>query len=241
MLEPTEASHRLRAAGVLLRQGKAAEARVEAQAALTLADTDEERREAERLLESATKRRERRRVTAGACRRHCFACSPPLRHSASVRMDLPRADKRLSSPGTTPPAVGSCRRSRPNARRRMVAACGFAGFLYERGRGVTADAARAASFYQQSCDAGDRMGCVGFALLQARGNGIPKDAAKAQATLTELCTDGVLEACTQLAVLIVPGGTAADLTRARELLTKACDGKHARACELLKSMPKAPK
>ena len=88
---------------------------------------------------------------------------------------------------------------------KIGSACGFAGFLYERGRGVTADAARAAAFYQQSCDAGDRMGCVGFALLQARGNGVPQDTAKAQSTLTELCTDGVLEACTQLAVLIVLG------------------------------------
>ena len=124
---------------------------------------------------------------------------------------------------------------------KVPSACGFAGFLYERGRGVGADAARAAGFYRQSCDAGDRMGCVGFALLQARGSGITKDAAKAQATLNELCAGGLLEACTQLAILIVPGGTPADLARGRELLTKACDGQHARACELLKSMPKPTK
>ena len=54
-LEPMDAGHRLRAAGVLLRQGKPAEARVEAQAALTLAETDEQRRRAEQLLEAATK------------------------------------------------------------------------------------------------------------------------------------------------------------------------------------------
>jgi TPR repeat protein len=80
---------------------------------------------------------------------------------------------------------------------------------------------------------------VGFALLQAGGNGVTKDSAKAQATLTSLCADSVLEACTQLALLVVPGGTPSDLARGRELLTKACDGKHERACELLKSMPKA--
>ena len=123
---------------------------------------------------------------------------------------------------------------------KIAQACGFAGFLYERGRGVTADAARAASFYQQACEAGDRMGCVGFALLQARGNGVTKDSAKAQATLTSLCADSVLEACTQLALLVVAGGTPSDLARGRELLTKACDGKHEQACELLKSMPTAP-
>ncbi len=84
------------------------------------------------------------------------------------------------------------------------------------------------------------MGCVGFALLQARDNGVTKDSAKAQATLTSLCADSVLEACTQLAILVGPSGTPADLARGPEFLSKACDGKHARACELLKSMPKAP-
>ena len=84
------------------------------------------------------------------------------------------------------------------------------------------------------------MGCVGFALLQARGTGVIQNEAKAQATLERLCQEGVLEACTQLAVLIAPSRTPADMARARELLTKACDGKHARACEMLKSMPKAP-
>ena len=84
------------------------------------------------------------------------------------------------------------------------------------------------------------MGCVGFALLQARGNGVIQNEAKAQATLAQLCQDGILEACTQLALLIVPGGRPADIARARELLTKACDGKHRGACEMLKSMPKAP-
>ena len=52
-LDPTEASYRLRAASVLLNQGKAAEARADAQAALALAETDEERREAQRLLDAA--------------------------------------------------------------------------------------------------------------------------------------------------------------------------------------------
>ncbi len=54
-IEPMDASHRLRAAGVLLRQGKAAEARADAQAALALAETDQERREAQRLLDAAMK------------------------------------------------------------------------------------------------------------------------------------------------------------------------------------------
>ena len=112
----------------------------------------------------------------------CFICTIIGCDRSECAQQLP------VSPGAAARAAGSARRSKPNARRRTVLACGFAGFLYERGRGVTADAARAAAFYQQSCDAGDQMGCVGFALLQARGNGIPKDTAKAQSTLTELCS-----------------------------------------------------
>jgi tetratricopeptide (TPR) repeat protein len=54
-LEPMEPSHRLRAAAVLLRQGKRPQARVQAQAALTLATSDDDRREAQELLDEISK------------------------------------------------------------------------------------------------------------------------------------------------------------------------------------------
>jgi tetratricopeptide (TPR) repeat protein len=54
-LEPREARHRLRVAGILLFQGKPAEARVEAQTALTLAEGEDERREAQELLNRIAK------------------------------------------------------------------------------------------------------------------------------------------------------------------------------------------
>jgi tetratricopeptide (TPR) repeat protein len=55
LLDPREATHRLRAARVLLHQGKASDARVDAQHALALAEDDNERREAQSLLESIAK------------------------------------------------------------------------------------------------------------------------------------------------------------------------------------------
>jgi tetratricopeptide (TPR) repeat protein len=55
-LEPLEAAHRLRAARVLLRQGKPDEARTEAQAALALASSEAERRDAQTLLDVIAKR-----------------------------------------------------------------------------------------------------------------------------------------------------------------------------------------
>ena len=221
VIEPNDARHRLRLAGVLLRQGKPAEARVEAQAALTLADTDEERRDAERLVESATK------AAATAATRAAPPSAPPTAASAPATAAAAGGSASNASPGTAAIPLASledmqalnkscqsgdntaCGRLLPvveaECAQKIPSACGFAGFLYERGRGVAADAARAAGFYKQSCDAGDRMGCTGFALLQARGSGVTKDAAKAQATLNELCAGGLLEACTQLAILIVPG------------------------------------
>ena len=54
-LEPLEPAHRLRAALVLLRVGKPSEARADAEAALTLADSESERQEAERVLEAVRK------------------------------------------------------------------------------------------------------------------------------------------------------------------------------------------
>jgi tetratricopeptide (TPR) repeat protein len=54
-LEPAEARHRMRAVNVLLRQGKPDEARVEAEAAVSLADSEDERRDASRLLELVEK------------------------------------------------------------------------------------------------------------------------------------------------------------------------------------------
>jgi hypothetical protein len=54
-LEPMESRHRLRAAHLLMRQRKPDEARVDAQAALTIAETDEERRDAQELLDAIAK------------------------------------------------------------------------------------------------------------------------------------------------------------------------------------------
>jgi hypothetical protein len=65
-------------------------------------------------------------------------------------------------------------------------------------------------------------------------NRLAKDSATARATLDELCAKDVLEACAELASVILPSGTPVDRSRARELLTRTCDRKHAQACEFLK-------
>jgi hypothetical protein len=109
--------------------------------------------------------------------------------------------------------------------------------VYDTGRGVAEDPARAAKLYDAGCDAGERRACVAQAALQARGRGVAKDESTAIATLDRLCTDNTAEACTQLAVILV-SAQQPDIARARVLLTKSCDAKFERACELLKSFPK---
>jgi TPR repeat protein len=74
--------------------------------------------------------------------------------------------------------------------------------------------------------------------MQARGSGVPKDEARAFATMDRLCTDGLLESCAQLAALIASHPEKPDMDRARQLLTRSCNGGYAMACDLLKSFPK---
>jgi TPR repeat protein len=58
------------------------------------------------------------------------------------------------------------------------------------------------------------------------------------ATLQSVCDEGQFDGCTQLSVLLAAKNRPADIARARQLLTKACEAKHAPACDLLKSFPK---
>jgi TPR repeat protein len=239
-LEPREAEHRLRAAFVLGRQQKLEEARVQAQAALTLAEDDDERREAQQLLDRIAA------MKAAAAPRATAPASPASSSSATAP---PAVNERDNTDALSKACLSgdgdACGKLLPiveaECGRRNGDACGFIGSIHQRGLGVTADLARAAGFYQQACDAGTRWGCVSFAMLQARGNGVPKDMIKAQATLNQVCDDGVLDACTQLGVLVAGGGTPADMTRARELLAKACAGKASQACELLQTLKKIAK
>jgi TPR repeat protein len=279
-LEPTEPSHRLRAAIVLMRVGRPAEARADAQAALTLADTDFERREAERVLAAvanaeAAMAKSRPAAASATAPAATPAAAPAAAPDAAPASSSPVASRPASTgtPASPPPPAASttasetsrpapfkleelesltnachagegaaCSRLLPTVewecKRKVGPACRFAGFLYERGRGVPANAALAASFYNQACEVGERMGCVGFALLQASGTGVIQNDAKAQMTLSQLCDDNVIEACTQLAVMILQRPTSAETTRARELLTKACNAKDERSCDILKSLRK---
>ena len=232
-LDPSNAYHHLSAARVFWRGKNYDEARKEAQAALALAEDDEERSEAQKILNSIEQEK------SGAARRAGSAANAATSSSNNVSSN-PNALASACQGGD----VAACRTFLPIAEQacasRNGSACGILGWLHENGRGVTADLPRAADFYQQACDARERRGCLALAVMQARGNGIPKDEARASSTFEQLCNGGLLESCTQWAVLLASRPQNPDLSRARQLLSKSCDGGFTQACDLMKSLPKNP-
>ncbi len=111
------------------------------------------------------------------------------------------------------------------------------GWQHENGRGVDADPSQAAHYYRLACDAGEKRGCVAFAMLQARGAGIPKEEATALASLETACAERTAQACTQLAVVLASRQRAADRPRIRSLRDASRTAGDTRACEMLSSLP----
>jgi TPR repeat protein len=236
-LEPRESSHHARAAQVLLRSGRVDDARTQAELARALAEDDQERAAAQRLLDAVSR----------------AAATPPASTASSTASTTARPSG-TAAPASDPAALSkacqsgegaACQALLPGAQRACDggtgAACGFVASLYERGVGVAEDLPKAFDLYRQACEAGERRGCLAAATMQARGTGVERDPDAARATLTPLCEGDLPEACTQLALIEAQERTPEGLSKARVLLTKACEARAPRACELLSSMPKAPR
>jgi TPR repeat protein len=103
-------------------------------------------------------------------------------------------------------------------------------------KGDDAACGRLAAIAEQACGNADMRACATAAFLFHQGRGVQKDAAKGLKLLEKSCDLGFLEGCTQVAVTLAARQTADDLERARSLLDVACQGGHARACELRKSL-----
>jgi tetratricopeptide (TPR) repeat protein len=235
-LEPWDARHHVDLAFVLSRGRKYDEALSEAQAALTLAKTDEERQRATTEIESVT--RQKRQATAPSSSRTASPASAATPTAAAADDTQPAVLIGKCQGGD----VTACSALLPIAEAECAnkngQACGTAGWLYEHGRGSAIDLAKAAGFYRQSCDAGEKLACVAFATMQAHGTGVAKDEPAAISVLQSACDGGQLEGCTQLGVLLAAKGRPADITRARQVLTTACKAGHDPACQLLKSFSK---
>ena len=235
-LEPWDANHRVDLAFVLSREHKYDEALAEAQAALALAKTGEERQRATQEIESITQQKGRT-STAGASRAGTSA-SVPTQTGGAVDATQSNALIGKCQGGDATACAALLPIAEAECAKKNGQACGTAGYLYEHGRGAAIDLGKAAGFYRQACDAGEKLACVAFASMQARGTGVAKDEPAAIVTLQSACDGGQPEGCTQLAVLLAARNRPADIARARQVLTTACNAGQEPACQLLKSFPK---
>jgi TPR repeat protein len=105
------------------------------------------------------------------------------------------------------------------------------GLAYLRGAGVAQDDQRAASLFEQSCDAGVAAACTNLGYVFANGRGVAKDDARAATLYQRACDGGEITACTNLGFLLANGqGAAKDERRAVSLYQRACDGGNSLAC-----------
>jgi TPR repeat protein len=80
-------------------------------------------------------------------------------------------------------------------------ACVSAGRLYDFGRGVAADPARAFRLYEQACDLSYAGGCYNAAILLETAKGVGRDLDRARRLYRKVCDMGSKTSCERAAAL----------------------------------------
>ena len=114
-------------------------------------------------------------------------------------------------------------------------ACHLLGDMYERGKGVVKDSARAIQLFTKACEGGDvRNGCASLGYQYQWGWGVPKDERRAAPLLKQACDADNALACGSLGLLYARGrGVTEDQNRAAQLFEKSCRGGDAMGCHFL--------
>lgn len=73
--------------------------------------------------------------------------------------------------------------------------CTDLGSMYETGRGVEQDYARAAELFKKGCEGGDMLGCTYLGGLYETGRGVEEDKPQALVLYQKGCQDGIQLAC----------------------------------------------
>jgi TPR repeat protein len=190
-LEPSSVRHRLTAARVFWRYDNLADARKAAQVALSLADTDAERADVQRLLSQLPND-----SAGGAAPRQAAGAAVPAADSSRSAPDpnalLASCQRADMSACTTlaPIAAKACADGQKRA-------CVVVAMLQARGSGVPKDEARAYAAFEQLCDGGLLESCAQWAIVLASHPEKP-DLAKARQLLTKSCDGGLAQACDRL-------------------------------------------
>jgi len=93
--------------------------------------------------------------------------------------------------------------------------------------------AEARTLFGSACDGGETKGCNYLGYLLAQGLGGARDQAQARAVYAGACDRGNMSSCASLGSLYQDAKNNAD---ARKYFQKACDGKLAEACDLLRGV-----
>jgi eukaryotic-like serine/threonine-protein kinase len=91
--------------------------------------------------------------------------------------------------------------------------------------------AQARTLFAQACESGELRACNYLGYLYAQGLGGTRDAEKARSIYQNACDQGNLSSCASLGSLYQDAG---NNTEARKYFKKACDGKLAEGCALLR-------
>lgn len=193
-LDPSDAWIRMAAARALWHMDKLEEARKIARIALTLADDDAARTEAQRLLSMIPE------SSASTARQPApTSLSPSANRSTST----------AAAPGNSSALVTACQGGSTAACRELFPlaeaactggerrACLVAARLQSRGQGVAKDEARAFATFERLCDENMFESCTEWAMQLASGQN-EADLPRARALLTKSCTGGFAQACQML-------------------------------------------
>ncbi len=113
-------------------------------------------------------------------------------------------------------------------------ACDDLGDIYEKGKGVPRDYAKAIQVYRKSCDGGHQWGCYLLDQMYELGEGGPALKAQTIAAHVKACDGGSSDDCENLGMMYFYGlGENMDRAHAAMLFRNACDGGNAIACEAL--------
>lgn len=107
--------------------------------------------------------------------------------------------------------------------------CVYLAEMYQNGQGVKKDNIKAKELFQQSCNNGDTKSCKKLELFSQKT--FKQEDIDLLNRYTKSCNDGNTSACYNLATMYASErGTKQDLTKARELLKKACKGGDIASC-----------
>src|SRR5262245_11076164 len=181
-LEPREPYHRLALAHALQTAQRPGDAQREARLALQLARSDDERAQAQQLLDFLA------RAKAPAPRQVSAVpdVPDPTWQAACFQSGQPDACAKL-----LPLLAEQCGQGSQSV-------CVGLGWLYQNGRGVPKDSALASKLYADACEGGEMQGCYFGGLLLLHGEGGSRDLPKGRSLLQKACDGGKAEACQAL-------------------------------------------